>query len=73
MSKRKPAELSRELRVLNGINWPDGKGGEHRRERGDMVAVADLGEYAQGLIDHGDVESLEETAPADEAVAEGKE
>ena len=29
-------------RVLVGINWPDGKGGEKRAEPGDLITQADL-------------------------------
>ena len=29
-------------RVLVGINWPDGKGGERRAEPGDLITDKDL-------------------------------
>ena len=41
MTSKAPASKPR-WRVLLGINWPDGKGGEHRAEPGDLLTAADL-------------------------------
>jgi hypothetical protein len=80
MANRKKADGEpKTYRALNGINWPDGKGGENRAERGDLItSVALSDEFAKGFLEvtpgrPADIESLEETAPAAPAAAEEKE
>lgn len=77
MAKKK-SDAPKTYRALNGINWPDGQGGEKRAERGDVVTSADMpDDVATACMEvqpgrPADLESLDETAPA-EAAAEEKE
>lgn len=85
--KAAAAALVAEYRVVaDGINWPDPAAPEpadpltharadNRAERGDMVRLPP--EYAQGFLEAGHIESLEEQpqppAPTAPPLAEAKE
>jgi hypothetical protein len=74
---KKAKDGKKTYRALNGINWPDGKGGEHRAERGDLITSAKMpDEIATGLMEAlpgrpADLESLDEDASTSDV--EGKE
>jgi len=49
-------------RVLVGINWPDGKGGEKRAEAGEIITAAALRTSkggARGFVQLGAIEEIE--------------
>lgn len=55
-------------RVITGINYPDGKGGENRAEPGDIVD--DLPEQsAKWLLRDGHIEKATERKPSNKAKA----
>lgn len=79
MATKKKSDAPKTYRALNGINWPDGKGGERRAERGDLVTSADMADGVAAAFMEvqpgrpADLESLDEPAPAEPVVADEKE
>jgi hypothetical protein len=54
---------AKKYRVLVGINWPDGQGGERRAEPGDILTVADLkGANVAWYLQVGALEAVKEAA-----------
>ncbi len=52
---------AKKYRVLVGINWPDGQGGERRAEPGDSLTAAELkGADVKWLLDIGAIEADKE-------------
>lgn len=52
------ATVPAQVRVLVGMNWPNGAGGEHRAERGDLLPAADLGPSLKTALQDGLVEPV---------------
>lgn len=69
MSTRLRRQASVEYRVIVGFNWPDGAGGEHRAEAG-QVRTDIPADYIAGLIEQGAIEAADLSGAPDDAAPE---
>jgi hypothetical protein len=69
MSARVRRTGGAEYRVLIGFNWPDGAGGEHRAEKG-QVRTDIPADIIAGLIDQGAIEAADLSGAPDDAAPE---